>query len=233
MSVEKIDYKIVYSKKRKKTISLTIDSELGIRVSAPINVTREQIDAFVKIKKPWIDRKLEKIQKLAVETRNKQYLDGEKYLYKGKSYILKVEKGLQENVVLTEKHIIIINPRLHNPFSTKTIISLWYKRNAHQHIERRTIDLFNEFNVYSLRTPRVGFKEMKHKWGECRSDGIINFNRTLIKMPLACIDYVIMHELCHLVEMNHSKRFYALLDEHMPGWKLHKRELDRLGLAVL
>jgi predicted metal-dependent hydrolase len=74
---------------------------------------------------------------------------------------------------------------------------------------------------------------MKSRWGSCSTSGSIRLNSQLIKTPLACIDYVILHELCHIAEMNHSQRFYHLLDQVMPEWRGVKKELDKLGHGIL
>ncbi len=213
------NYKIKYSKKRKKSIALSINNNCEVIVKAPMHVSSQQIDDFVKSKSRWLNTKIKLIK-------NSQ-LPKNTCLYLGKKYQVEQLFGYSESIEIIENKIIIKNPRINNQFSANTTLSLWLKKQAIEYVETRSLELFEIFNVYGLSTPKIGFKKTKSRWGECRSDGVINFNYSLIKTASECIDYVIIHEFCHLIEPNHGKKFYALLNKHLPDWKTYKKQLNQ------
>ena len=221
-----ITYEVHFTK-RKKTIGISVTPEKEILVRAPKKTPKTEINKLVRKKAPWILKKLDYFGDFDVKQKDKKFVSGETHRYLGKQYKLKVvsTEG-PSDVKLKKGQIIIENPRIENQFSTKTILGLWYKERASTYIRDKSEEIYDSFKSYRIEKPKVSFKTMKKKWGMCSNDGEITLNYNLIKTPSKCIEYVLIHEYCHLIEHNHSKKFYKLLESHMPEWKKWKKRLD-------
>lgn len=216
---------------RLRSISINITPQQQVIVKAPKNTREKEILDLIQKKTLWIERKLEHIKRLNITDRPKEYLAGETHYFLGQEYKLVVLKESVQSVSIINNEIIVGNPKYDvnkaSQISTKTILGLWYKEQAYSYIVTEALKIFEEFNkVYKLKTPQITFKKMNKRWGMCSNKGIVTFNPELIKTNPKCIEYVIVHELCHLIEHNHSKRFYVLVEKHMPDWKRWKKLLD-------
>lgn len=109
---------------------------------------------------------------------------------------------------------------------------MWYRERADTYFRRRLVELVRK-TPWVEQAPSVKLVSMKRQWGSCSPAGAINLNPNLIRAPRECVDYVLLHELCHVREHNHSKAFYSLLDEAYPGWRPIKRRLDCLAELIL
>ncbi len=220
-----ITYKL-YLTNRTKTVGITISPQQEVIVKSPSNADINKVKEFVKKKAPWIISKLTFFDNLDIKPTTRQFLSGESHYYLGKQYRLKVIKADKDNVVLKRNQIVVETRNPGNELFTKHIMSMWYWHKAQEVFDEKIEKLFATFNQYKLKTPTYIIAKMKSKWGQCDSKGKIKLNKELIKMPSGCIDYVITHEFCHLKEHNHSDKFYALLNKHLPTWKKWKERLE-------
>lgn len=212
-----LKFEIRYSKKRKKSIALSIYSSKSLVVSVPNKTQEWEINDFILSKSSWIKDKLEYFDNLDVK--QLKYIENEIHKYLGNEYILTVVPSNKDAVKIENNKLIVYNSRTHNIFSTKTILTTWYYNQALKDILEYGYTLFNRFNIYCLTTPIITLKKMRSRWGSCDTKGNISINIDLIKTHKKCIEYVLVHEFCHLKQHNHGKRFYKLLNEHMPDWK--------------
>ena len=163
----------------------------------------------------------------------REYVSGESLLYLGRRYRLKVvaTPDSTRSVRLRGSYIEVVVGR-RSPALVRAALIDWYRLRA-----KAVLSAQLEKLAASLRwvqtPPPVRFQTMKVQWGSCSPAGRLTLNPHLVKAPRECIDYVLLHELCHLKEHNHGKRFYRLLDTHMPRWQTRKSRLDNLAETLL
>jgi len=114
----------------------------------------------------------------------------------------------------------------------KKLMSVWYRNHADKVFEQRIKSILSEI-PWLKQSPPWKLRLMKKQWGSCSPQGMLSLNPHLVKAPRECVDYVILHELCHLKEHNHSKKFYSLLHQHMPEWETIKAKLDSMSEILL
>ncbi len=158
---------------------------------------------------------------------------GETHFYLGRRYKLKIaaQSGAPRSVRLIAGRLEVIAP-VGDADDVKLALQRWYRQRAFAYFNQKTARLAAEL-LWMEIAPPVKLLKMKRYWGGCSPHGAITLNPALIKAPAHCVDYVLLHELCHVEEHNHSPRFYALLDRHMPEWRQAKGELDALSEMLL
>jgi predicted metal-dependent hydrolase len=208
------------------SIKITISHKNGVIVKSPIYVPNFILSSHISDKKDWIFDHFYKLDEIA-KRKEKKYIAGEEHYFMGNKYKLEIQLSEKENVSLSSSSIIVKVSRN----SPKLVKSLW---NGFLH--ERAVEII--FNVYetacqvfikrNIIPKTLIYKRLKGKWGACSFDNTIYINPDLVKTPLACLEYVIYHELCHVLHHNHSKQFYSLLNEMMPDWKFRRKKLRDL-----
>ena len=226
-----MEYKLVYSKAR-NTISLTVTPNGEIIVRAPIGTNSTLIDKFISKKSNWIEKKLRYYKKFEGKLQ-KSYVAGGTFLLFGIEHVLVLKLSDISNVTISNRSIVIQNKNIDDPIYVKNILNDFYIDLATSYLITRTKELFTIFNHYKLEIPPVSVLKMKGKWGLCTARNNIKLNRDLIKVPKDCIDYVIFHELSHLIEKNHGTGFYKLLSLYVVNWKDLRNKLKDYGIATL
>lgn len=215
----------------KGKILIKINRDLQVVASAPKYVSNKAVIEAVRERLNWIQEQLKKIsEQIPVQT-PKQFCDDELHPYLGIDYPIKIVQSSKNKVTLVE-NIIEIHSKNTDADKIQSILNAWYKTEAKLIFDAR-ITLLLTKTFWVTKRPTVSIRTMKSHWGSCSTSGSIRLNTQLIKTPLVCIDYVILHELCHIAEMNHSQKFYRLLDQVMPEWREVKKELDGLGHGIL
>lgn len=225
---KKIQYKLVRS--RRKTIGITISKEGDVKVSAPLKTTEKQIVDIVNNKAPWILKKLEEIRNsYGVSAKNRLFQSGEIFLYRGLEYTLNIHKkhgirkpeiGLQSegiNIVLPDNAVVDDEGAF-----IKSLLRSWYI-GQFEIIIRERIPKYA--SLVGVNPSKVTIREQKTRWGSCSAKGNINLNWKLIMAPPEVLDYVIVHELCHMRQMNHSKKFWDIVGNTLPEFSKSKKWL--------
>lgn len=214
-----IEYKLTYC--RRKTIGIYVSAEAGVEVRVPYFVARAEAERFVMEKQDWIRRKLAEFS-----TRPQKYEPvfawGEHHYFLGEVVRFHCDP--------LATHDILLPGRLQD--SEQRIaaqIHGWMRNEANQLFDERHRFWRDHMAFMNLPPSFVEIRVMKRRWGSCRRNGKITLNLALVKYPLECIDAVIVHELCHLLEFNHSPRFYAHMTRVMPHWKKWDRLLVELS----
>jgi len=220
-----IEYSIHFS--YRKTLGIIVRPDKSVKVRAPINANIERIEKIVKKKAPWIIRSLEHFEALLPKLPPKNYVSGESHYYLGRHYRLKVQDSSLEDVRLNGSHINVHTKHKSNNRVVLVLLKYWYKSRAEKKFSERLEVCSSSFRNYSPASPKIAIRTMKTRWGSCNTKNKITLNQELIKTPTRCIDYVIMHELCHLIHRNHDHQFYSLLSKLMPDWKERKATLER------
>lgn len=237
--IENDDNRISYTllKTKRKTIGITVDRNGEVKVSAPLRISEKQIKEVVQKKADWIIKKVNEVIKRNSNLVCRQFASGEKFLYLGKEYTLEiVEKDLSKDEVLMQEDTmaVYISQGLSEESRKQAIkeaLIKWYRQRFTEIVKER-------IEKYSLQLKvapcKVVIKDQKTRWGSCSKKGNINLNWRLVMAPLDVIDYVVVHELCHLKVMNHSKDFWNLVESILPEYH-EKREWlkvngNRLGI---
>lgn len=215
------DY-IEYSKR--KTLSLSVMKDGNVVVKAPIGMRNETINHFVEEKQAWIRDKLFLINKTKVKFDD--VVRYQKFLLYGNKYSLLLDNV--KKIETNDKFQIIIPIKTEREKILKTLKN-WYKKIAKQILEDRL--KFIESKI-KLKSNLMRISDSKGRWGSCSSKGVITFNFRVIMLPPAIIDYVIVHELCHLVEMNHSKNFWRLVETFLPKTPELKMAIKEYGFLL-
>lgn len=222
------DFEIELIKKNIKNLNLSVHPPNGrIRMAAPLHVSEETIRLFVISKSKWIEKNQEKFKNKKIGLK-KSYLQGEKHYFNGERYVLNIFKtrGKQKVEVNGNKDINMYLRKNNTYESRKTLMSSFYrdylKENIPVHINKWQ-------PILNVKVEDFGIKQMKTRWGTCNTKAKrIWLNLELAKADRRSLEYVVVHEMIHLIEANHSSRFKFLMDKHLPNWKEIKKELNYL-----
>lgn len=200
-------------------------------VAAPADARDDAVLTAVKKRGRWIYEQLREFRKQLEYITPRQYISGESHHYLGKQYLLKViEAPEQVQGVKLLRGKLEVSVRSKNTEKVKELLADWYKARAKEVFAKR-LEATLEQALWVAEQPPLRILTMQTQWGSCSPNGRITLNPHLVKAPRECIDYVILHELCHIAEHNHSERFYRLMSQVMPRWEKIKDQLD--GMAPL
>lgn len=225
-----IPFHVIKSTRRKKTIAILLETSGDIIVRAPHRASYSRIIAAVKSKAVWI---IEKQRGLDNRTcRGKEFVSGESFLYRGRSFRLKVltDGKLRITGVRTRGRcleVISDSAAGLTPDKIKDALLKWYRKRAEEHLSEKV-------TVYARKMgmpmPTVLIRDQQKRWASCDSKGKLRFNWRIIMAPSRIIDYVVVHELCHLTYHNHSHSFWKHLGMLMPDYEKRQEMLCKEGL---
>jgi predicted metal-dependent hydrolase len=214
----------------RKTLAIEVNPDKSVVVVAPKGTPLKIVRQRVKKRSAWIRKQqLDFVKYLPTEPPRK-FVSGETHLYLGRKYRLKTFKDESTSVKLSRGQISLSLLQNRDSEAIKGLLESWYRTKAQvvfQEVLERCLEIMRRLQI---ETPSLQIRKMKTRWGSCTKSGKILLNLELIKAPKKCIEYVVTHELCHLVEFNHGKNFYKLLTRTMPDWLERKRKLDKVFL---
>ncbi len=226
-SVHTLYYRVRFSER--KTMAITVYPDRSIEIIAPSGTERQEVEVRLRKRARWVLRQLHHFQQFRPRSPKRRYVGGETHLYLGRQYRLKLIKNDAEGVKL-KGSFLVVSLQQKNSRLVKRLVCAWY----HEKGASRIIERFNEIAPRFIRLgcvpPTPVLRSMPRRWGSFTRAGKILLNPDLIRAPTACIDYVITHELTHLIHPNHSVDFYDLLDTLMPDWRVRKQRLERVTL---
>lgn len=219
----RIEYGIDFA--LRKTLGIRVEPDGSVWLKAPKDACLEDIRKKVLHRAPWILRQRHYFETFGIPTTERQYISGESHLYLGRQYMLRIRKS-DCNTVHYQNNILAIECR--NKKDAKKVLQQWYGERAEIKFSEYAKPIVEHFSVYGVRPESISVRKMEKRWGYCTKDGYIYLNPRLICAPRGCIEYVITHEMCHLIHRNHTKDFYALLGKEMPHWEKWKTKLERM-----
>ena len=220
-----IEFDVSYAER--KTLAINVHPDLQVTVVAPLAATQSTIEAKVRKRAAWILRQRQELELYLPQTPPRQYISGETHRYLGRQYRLKVQEGEAGSIKLSRGFLTVITPDKTDTAQVQTLVEGWYRTQAKRVLPERLEAMLPRFARVDMPTePQMSIRKMSSRWGSCTEAGVITLNLKLMQVPKAYIDYVIVHELCHLVEHNHSQRFYRLLDRMMPDWRTRRERLN-------
>lgn len=223
------DITISYTLKRKnvKNLNLRIRPDTSVIVSAPPAVDVSDVDAFIFRKRSYISKTLNEIKCCSDKCNDRQYISGEGYRLEGKNLRLKVAVSDKDYIETDGVFLNLYLKDTNDSVKKAKLIKNFYAEKTRSITDDILNHFFEIIKKYDVEKPTLKLRSMQTRWGSCNAaKGIITLNPKLIEAPRNCIEYVIMHELCHLVHPNHSRKFYSFLSMQMPDWRDRKKLLD-------
>ena len=214
-------------KKDIKNVHLSVYPPSGrVRISAPSRMSLDTIRVFAISKLDWIKQQQKKLREQERET-PREYLDRESHYVWGKRHLLKVIESNSASEVVLKRNILLLRVRSGSSEEKKqAALEEWYR----DQLKVAVPPLIAKWeSLLGIKVKRFFVQRMKTKWGSCsHGAGSIRLNTELVKKPPECLEYIIAHEMLHLLEPTHNSRFIALMDQYMPKWQFQRQELNRL-----
>jgi predicted metal-dependent hydrolase len=217
-------YHLVRSSRRRKTLSLRIREDGNVVIHVPYHTPRSEVERFVNQRRGWIERKLAEKEESLRESR-KLFVSGEEFLYLGERYPLEILEGEAEGRPLALSFGRFI---LHKKFAAdaRNLFTAWYKKQAEETLSER-LAFYSRRLSLSHRGMRI--TNARCRWGSCSGDNRLAFSWRIVMASLSVIDYLLIHELAHIKEKNHSKHFWCLVESVMPDYRARRLWLKRNG----
>lgn len=220
-----IEYTLTRSPRASLSISVLPDG--GVTVTAPEEADPAEIDQRVTRRARWILRQQRQFAEFRPRTPPRQFVGGETHRYLGRQYRLKIHTADKNRVLIRCGRLVVETCFPDDRDWTRVLVRRWMRQRAREVLRERYDDARPTMAALGIKPPPLMIYPMKKRWGSYTSSGRILLNDTLIAARRDCIDYVIVHELCHVVEPNHSPPFFRLLNRLMPDWKHRKQLLER------
>ncbi len=207
-----IDFRLEYS--NRKSLGITVTPDMEVLVKAPADAPIEKVKEKIIKKAPWIIKQQSFFLAFQPKTPERKYISGETHLYLGRQYRLQIQIGEAESVKLKGKFIEVT---AREKSRAKDLLTDWYLQHARIKFHAIAGPLVDKFKKYKVTPSSIVLRDMPTRWGSCTPKGKIILNPELIKAPKGCIEYVIIHELCHLIHHDHTQKFIDLQTKEMTG----------------
>lgn len=218
-----INFRVHYSDR--KSLGITVTPEMEVLVKAPAETSMEIVKEKIRKKAPWIIKQQSFFLSFQPKTPKRKYISGETHLYLGRQYRLQIKIGKEDSVKLKGKFIVVTAS---NKSEAKNLLHTWYLDHARTKFHAIATPLIEKFRKHKVKPDSIVLREMPTRWGSCTPKGKIILNPELIKAPKGCIEYVIIHELCHLIHHDHTQKFLDLQTKEMKDWQTWKMKLEKL-----
>ena len=227
LSVQDHDIPIEMQYGFRKRLTLTVYPDQRVVARIPYGLPKRKVEIYFEKKSNWLLKHLGHFEKYPPE-REKEYINGETHHHLGKKYSLKLKSG-PTNIALTENGIILCVRDMQNIEMKKNVVDSWYRKEAIRILTPLFNEWMNKLQYMKLPKASLRFYKMKRRWGSCSTKHVITLNTELIKKDLTLIDYVIVHEICHLKVPAHNKAFYSLVESVIPNWKERRSTLNKIS----
>jgi hypothetical protein len=212
---------------KRKTVALIVEADGRLVVRAPLRLALRDIQKFVDAKRAWIEQKqaLAKARQPAPQPANR-YAEGETFLYLGQRYPLSLVASSRPALRLENGRFLLSKTAL---AQAEDFFAEWYRQQARQVCTERVVFYAAKMGV---TYERIRISSARTRWGSCSSRGTLSFTWRLMLAPLDVVDYVVVHELAHRREPNHSPRFWAVVEQFMPDYKKRREALKKAAAAL-
>lgn len=214
----------------RRTLGIIVRADGSVIVRAPQSADLPKIEELVRKRAGWIISQQARAERYRPRTPPRTFEEGETHLHLGRQYRLSVELSVAQGVRIEGDRIVLSMHRPNRREERAELLRAWRYEQAKAIYPKRLLVLFEPFASYGAPPPRLIIRDLTHRWGSLTDRGNMVLSRDLIQAPRACVDYVITHELCHLVHADHGDGFRSLLNEVMPD---HVRRKDRLEQIML
>jgi hypothetical protein len=224
-NIDDLEFRVTYS--RRRTIGISVHPDSSVIVRVPYLTSQKTIARIVKEKYDWAVKHRDNYRSLNNNNLKRSYTNGETHLFRGNNSSLEVEKSAKSYVHFFNSTIRIGIDKTDSSEAVKKILYNGYKNEALKHFPELMSKVLIEHKDQDFKPKGLIVRTMKRRWGSCSNKGIITLSTELIKLSDIYIEYVILHELCHLKHHNHGSKFYELLTEVFPGWKPVRKDLKK------
>lgn len=223
---EQIEYEVIRGATR-KTLTIEVHPDFRVVARAPPHTPLEVIAVRVRRRAGWISKQIKRFEQWLPRTPPRRYVAGESHLYLGRSYRLRFALAADRQVEIHAGVLMVKSPHRLTPERARSAIDKWCRQQAKQIFAEVLEKWFARFARRGRVPPRIRVRAMRTRWGSLTAGGTMTLNPELIRAPRGCIDYVVLHELCHLLHRDHGPTFYQCLSELMPDWKSRKQRLEQ------
>lgn len=225
-SGKQISYSARYT--ARKTLAISVNPDGTCEVVAPAGTTQAVIEHRLQRRAAWVLQQQRFFDQFRPRTLQRRFVSGETHLYLGRQYRLKIEDGEQTAVRLKGGYFWITVTGQPSAALPADLLTDWYRAHANVKLTERFEAITSRFARIVPVQPHVTIRAMQRRWGSYSAKGRITLNVDLVRAPLPCIDYVIVHELAHGRHPNHGRAFFDLLSQMMPDWERRKVQLEQL-----
>lgn len=226
-------FRVRYRASINAKVAIHVQPDQQIIIDAPPGTGMKAIKQALLRRARWVSGQQSKLAQLHRNALPRQYVSGETHWYLGKRYLLKVKVSkTQEPGTKLQRGLLLVTTPDRDPALIKALLDNWYLKRADAVFSQRLAVIYPELS-WVKQQPPWQLRTMKKQWGSCSPKGKLSLNPLLVKAPRVCVDYVIVHELCHLQHHNHSDGFYRLLKRQLPDWEAVKERLDNLSEQIL
>lgn len=215
---------------QRKTLSISVHPDLSVIVKAPENTKLEDIEKKVYHRAKWILNQQRRFEIYLPDVPPRKYISGESHRFLSRQYRLKIIKNDTEHIKLSRQFLEVYTSDT-SPTNARILVENWYREQANQIFQERLSACYAKLAREKIPYPKISIRRMQSSWGSCSAKGTISLNIKLIQVPIEFIDYVIVHELCHLKHLHHEPEFYKLLSRVIPGWEGKKDKLNRFDFG--
>ena len=215
-------------KSRRRSVAIKVNHDLSVEVRVPLRFKASDLDSILDRYHHWISKKRDEILTLP-KVRELLFLSGELVPILGKDYPVVIEIGKKLQASFTAGTLLLTVKSSTTEDAINKLGMKWYRGYAMEVIESRVAYFLSQFKKDPTR---ISIKSMKSRWGSCSTSRSLNFNWKLVMAPLRVLDYVVIHEMCHMIHMDHSHKFWAEVEKRDPDYKLHKLWLRKQGRTL-
>lgn len=217
--------------RQRRSFEIRVKPPGTVSVVAPKGAKEAYVVKLVESKAKWIVRKLSEIKEMESRRCKRDYKDGETFMYLGADCQLQVvrDRSVAKPIVKLSQGRLRVETGLSDKEYLRAVLESWYRQKAAENIKGR-VGHFSK--LIGVEPNVIRIKEQKKRWGSCSSRGSLNFNWRCVMAPMEVIDYIVVHELCHLVHMNHSSEYWALVGRIMPDYQRRREWLRINGITM-
>ena len=220
-----IEFTVTRAATTRKTVSVRPDGSVTVRV--PEDTDFGDLENLMHRRAKWIVSRRREFAALRTHRGSKRYVSGETHRYLGRQYRLKVREAGDPSVKLRGGFFVVKTAMPNDPAVVKAGFESWLRGRARVVLTALVEDHLRDPALRAAHVPRISVRKMKARWGSCTAEGRLSFNLCLIQMPKRCVEYVVVHELCHLIHHNHGRQFYRTLSRVLPDWRERRERLNK------
>lgn len=220
-------YTIRRSARRRKTVTVSVDSEGGVLLAAPTDFPTAELDAMVRRKAAWIEKQVRRVKAQGPAPTPREFVSGESVLYLGRHYRLKVCTHSDGPAKLRGRWLQVpAGAGESQPDQVRAALVAWFRLRAEERLPER-VDAWRR--KVGVPMPRVLVANQRRRWGSCDGRGTIRLNWRIVQAPMRLVDYVVVHELAHLLHRGHGRDYWQAVRRIMPDYDQRHRDLKELG----
>lgn len=229
--IHDIPVEVRLNKRRKTRMGMTIDPGGYLVLDVPLNLSMAEVESVVMEHQRWLKHRLSEVRSTVGASSHLSYQAGELIHLRGQALTLAVEPSLFESVVHTDSKLLVSAPQT-DAMQVRRLVTQWYAEQA-QLLFDEVLGSYVELPWLHGTLPPWRHRYMRSQWGSCSVRGRLSLNTHLVKTPVPLVEYVVLHELCHLKHHNHGKRFHGLVEKYMPDWRSRSAELQKFMPILL